>query len=332
MHNHSIAKSSIAGAGSLAAAQAMYLLAKYLAGRLAFGTIQEQQKAAYEIRLLTKSSSFNRSCFVEVGESIPSLLNLLGLGNPAAQENAMAALLNLSKYPNTNQLVTENGGFNLVVDVLNEGLKPEARQHAAGTLFYLSSVENNRRTIGNITGSIPGLMNLLRDGLDRAKKNALLAILVLLTCPENHSKFLESGLVPLLKDVLTNSEREELATHSLATLSALSEKLDGSMAIIHSGTLPIIIQNLKSSTSKSAEEYCVSLLLSLCINARTYTAPVLIKNSSLMVSLYSILTSGTTHSSKKASFLIRILHTFDEKNADSSMASGTNQDRVVPAR
>ncbi|XP_073275258.1 U-box domain-containing protein 19-like [Primulina huaijiensis] len=324
VRNHGIVKSSIAGAGSLAAAQAMSLLAKYLAGRLAVGTIQEQQKAAYEIRLLTKSSSFNWTCCVEVGETIPSLLNLLCLGNPAAQENAMAALLNLSKYPKTNQLVAENGGLNLVVDVLNEGLKQEARQHAAGALFYLSSVENNKRKIGKMTGSISGLMNLLRDGSDRAKKNALLVILVLLMCPENHSRFLESGLVPLLKNVLTNSEREELTTHSLATLSTLSEKLDGSMAIIHSGTLPIIIQIFNSSTSKPAEEYSVSLLLSLCINARTYTVPLLIKNSSLMESLYSTLTSGTTYSSKKASSLLRILHAFDEKSVDSSMASGTH--------
>ncbi|KZV23494.1 U-box domain-containing protein 19-like [Dorcoceras hygrometricum] len=336
--NHGMAKSSsVAGAGSLASAEAMSLLSKYLAGRLADGTTQEQRKAAYEIRLLTKSSSFNRSCFMEVGEIIPSLLKLLCLGDPAAQENAMSALVNLSKYPKTNQLLMENGGLNLVVDVLNGGLRPEARQHAAGALFYLSSVENNKTKIGRIAGSIPGLMNLLRDGSDRAKKNALLAILVLVMCPENHSRFLESGLIPLLKKLLTDSvmedeEEDELTTHSLATLSALSKKLDGSMALIHSGTLPIIIQILSSSTSKSAKDYCVSLLLSLCINAGTYTIPLLIKNSSLMMTLYSILTCGTTHSSKKASSLIRILHAFNEKGVDSSMASGVHQQHFVSSR
>ncbi|KAG2409378.1 uncharacterized protein HKW66_Vig0000430 [Vigna angularis] len=33
--------------------------------RLAFGTHEQQQKAAYEIRVLARTSIFNRSCLIE---------------------------------------------------------------------------------------------------------------------------------------------------------------------------------------------------------------------------------------------------------------------------
>ncbi|PRQ32165.1 putative aminoacyltransferase, E1 ubiquitin-activating enzyme [Rosa chinensis] len=57
------------------------------------------------------------------------------------QENAVAGLLNLSKHLKGKAVIVENGGVDLVVDVLKEDLKVEACQHAAGTLFYLALIE-----------------------------------------------------------------------------------------------------------------------------------------------------------------------------------------------
>lgn len=189
----------------------------------------------------------------------------------------------------------------------------EARQHAAGALFYLASVQEYQRTIGRIPGTIPGLMNLLDNGTDTGKKNALATILSLLMYPENHWRVLSSGLVLLLITLLTTSEREDLTTHSLAILATLAEKLDGAMAIVSAGTLPVIVDILISSNSRAAKEYCVSLLLALCINDGADVVPILVKNPSLMVSLYCLITNGTSRSSKKASSLIRILQAFNEK-------------------
>ncbi|KAI3452751.1 hypothetical protein Pfo_009414 [Paulownia fortunei] len=316
--NRDLTRSS-AGAGSVAAEQAMTLLATFLVGRLVAGTNEEQNKASYEIRLLTKTSIFYRSCLVEA-DAIPPLLNLLSSSNPGAQENAMAALLNLSKYSKSKKIVVENGGLDLIVDVLQ----------GAGALFYLASVEEYRKTIGRIPGAVPGLMDLLRDGTDRGKKNALITILGLLMYPENHWRVLAAGLVLLLVNLLTSSEREDLITDSLAVLATLAEKLDGAMAIIGAGTLPIIIKILSSSNSRAAKEYCVSLLLALCIIDGADVVPILVKNPSLMVSLYSLLTDGTTRSSKKASSLIRILHAFNEKSSSSGpMASALSQEHFV---
>lgn len=303
-----------ANAGSLAAERALNLLANFLVGRLVNGRNSEQNKAAFEVRLLTKTSIFNRSCLVESG-AIPPLLNLLFSSHSFIQENAIAALLNLSKFSTSRRTIVENGGLITIVHVLKEGLKREARQHSAGALFYLASVEDYRIMIGEIPDAIPALLDLLRDGRDRGKKNALVTLFGLLLYPGNHRKVLEAGLVPLLVDQLRSLEREDLVTDALAVLATLADKPDGTAAILSSGSLPMILEILGSSNSGIAKEHCASLLLGLCIHGRSEVVPILVKNTSLMGTLYSQLTDGTSRASKKAGSLIKILHTFDENNS-----------------
>ncbi|PIN10090.1 Ubiquitin--protein ligase [Handroanthus impetiginosus] len=319
---------SSSGAGSPAAEQAMKLVANFLVQKLLEGTSEEKNKAAYEVRLLTKTRISNRSCLVEA-DAIPPLLNLLSSIYPEAQDNAIAGLMNLSKFCRSKKIIVENGGLTLIVDVLKKGIKMESRQHAAGALFYLTSVEEYRKMIGRIPEAIPGLMELLQNGPNRAKKNALVTFLGLLMYQENHWRVLSAGLVLLLVNLLTSCEREDLISDLLAVLATLAEKLDGAMAIISADTLPIIIDILGSSNSRTAKEYCVSILLSLCINEGADVVPLLVKNTSLMMFLYSLLADGTSRSSKKASSLIRILHAFNEKSSSGSRASTIPQEQFV---
>ncbi|PHT67458.1 hypothetical protein T459_26945 [Capsicum annuum] len=298
--------------GSVANEQAMKLLASFLVGRLVAGTMEQQNNAVFEIHLLTKTSIFNRSCLVEAG-AISPLLNLVTSRDSSCQENAMATLLNLSKNSNSKSIIVGNGGLFAILDVLKGGLKMEARQHAAGTLFYLTSVEEYRKMIGENPEIIPSLLELLRNGTDWGKKNALVTIFGLLRRPENHWRVIAAGLVLLVVNLLKSFKREDLITDSLAVLSTLSERLDGAMAVLYAGALPIIVNVLSSCNSRAAKEYCVSLLLALCINGGADVVPVLVKNSSLMGPLYSLLAEGNSKASKKASTLIRILHEYNEK-------------------
>ncbi|KAA8533136.1 hypothetical protein F0562_033331 [Nyssa sinensis] len=315
-------------AGSPAAEEAMKMVANFLAGRLEAGTNAEKNKAAYEIRLLTKASIFNRSCLVDAG-AIPHLLNLLTSTDSLTQENAIAALLNLSKHSKSKAIIVENGGLELILKVLKDGVKMQARQHAAGSLFYLASVEEYRILIGEIPEAFPALMELLNDGTGHGKKNALVAIFGLLMYPDNHWRVLAAGLVPLLVNILTSFEREDLLTDSLAVLATLAEKPEGTIAILRTGALHSIMGVLSSSTSRAAKEYCVSLLLALCINGGGDVVPLLIKNPSLMRPLYSILAEGTSRASRKASLLIRILHEFHEKSSSGILAPGHQREQFV---
>ncbi|KAM7269482.1 hypothetical protein ACFE04_024979 [Oxalis oulophora] len=296
---------------SSAAKQAVKMASLFLVSKLDFGTRREKNNAVYETRILTKASCFSRSCLVKSGV-IPHLVDLLMSSDTWAQENAAAALLNLSKDSRNRGLIVEHGGLNVIVYVLKKGIKIEARQHAAATIFYMASVEEYRRQIGENPNSVQSLVNLVREGNPRGKKNALAAILGLLMHPENFSRVLDSGIVQLLVDLLKSSDIEEIITDSLAVLATLSENPDGAITILHHDALNIILKLLDSSSS-AGKEYCVSLLSSLCINGGAQVFAILGKNPSLMGSLYSLISEGSSRASKKASALIGILHEFYER-------------------
>lgn len=319
-------------AGSLAAEQAMKMVAEFISQSLEAGTPEEKKKkAAYEIRLLSKTSIFNRSCLVEAGV-VPHLLKLLSLADSQTQENAMAGLLNLSKHSKGKAVIVENGGVDLIVDLLREGLKAEACKHAAGTLYYLASIDEYRILIGENQRAIPALRELIKNGSDSGKKNALVAIFGLLMHPANHTRVLAAGVVPLLFDILTSFDSEVLVTDSLAILATLAEKPEGTVAISRCKALDSIVGILNSSTSRVTKDFCVSLLLSLCVNGGHNVVALLVKSPSLMGSLYSQLSEGTSRASKRATSLIKVLHEFHERRSSGPVTRVLPQERFVHVR
>ncbi|KAF7829369.1 U-box domain-containing protein 19-like [Senna tora] len=316
--------------GSLAAEQTMKMQATFLREQIQNEAEEERNRAAYEIRNLSKTNIFNRSCFMESG-IVPHLLTLLLSSSPTTQENAIAGLLNLSKHPKGRSIIVLNWGLELIVGVLKKGMKLESRHHAAATLYYLASDEKNRKLIGEEPEAISSLISLIKDGSDRGKKNGLVAIFGLLFNAENHKRVIEAKAIPLLVNILRTSEREDLVTDSLAVLASLAEKSEGTKAILQNGAaLHLSVEILNSySTSRVGKEHCVSLLLSLSINGEADVIALLVKNHSLMGSLYSLLSEGTSRAGKKASALIRVLHDFCERRPSGFKTSVLPQEQSI---
>lgn len=200
--------------------------------------------------------------------SVPLLLLLLASSDSSAQENAIAALLNLSKYAKSRSEMIENWGLEMIVGVLNKGINIEAKQHAAAVLFYLASNLEHANLIGVEPEAIPSLFSLIKDDNNRSVKNGLVAIFCLLKNHENHKRILAAQAIPLLVNILKASEKEDLVTDSLAILATLAEKSDGTSEILRFGALHVAVEVMSSSstTSRFGKEHCVSLLLSLSIN------------------------------------------------------------------
>ncbi|KAI4343765.1 hypothetical protein L6164_011074 [Bauhinia variegata] len=314
--------------GSPAAAQAMQFLSWFLARRLVFGTSEQQNKAAYEIRLLARSNIFNRACLIQVG-TVSSLLNLLSTDDKSMQETAIAALVKLAKHNDGKEMIIESGGLTQVLIVLESGLSLEARQSAAAVVFYLCSVKENRKLIGENPKAIPALVELLKEGTTLGKKNAVVALFGLLLLPKNHQRVLAAGIVPALLDILATSEKADLVTDSLAVLAALAENVEGAYAILQASPLPLIVGILQTLTSRAGKEHCVSILHSLCVNVGAEVVGVLAKDPSLMPSLYSLVTDGTSHATKKARSLIKILLEFNQATSSRFMGSSVAQERSL---
>ncbi|EXB87865.1 U-box domain-containing protein 19 [Morus notabilis] len=314
--------------GSLAAAEAMKFLSTFLVRKLVFGTNEQRNKAAYEIRLLAKSNIFNRSCFIDAGAVLP-LLNLLSA--PMTQENAAAALLKLSKHGNGRILIVESGGLEPILDVLKNGLSLEAKQISAAIIFYLSAVKEYQKLIGETPDLIPALIRLIRDGTSCGKKNAVVAIFGLLFFPNNQQRVIEAGTIPLLIDILNHSDKTELITDTLAVLVNLAENSDGANLIFRTPALNLIKNILQSSNSRAAKEYCVSILLSLCNNGGVQVVGVLANDPSVMALLYSVITDGTSLAGKKSRSLIKILHKYRETSSSGLTGTAVSHEQSVHA-
>ncbi|XP_011028587.1 PREDICTED: U-box domain-containing protein 19-like [Populus euphratica] len=317
--------------GSPAAAEEMKFLSRFLARRLVFGSREQKTKAAYEIRLLAKSNIFNRSCLIEAGTILP-LINLLSSSfEHYAQEIAISALLKLSKHTCGKKEIIESGGLQSILAVLQRGLSLEAKQMAAATIFYLASVKAYRKLIGETPEVVPTLVELIKDGTTSGKKNGVVAIFGLLLHSGNHQRVLASGTIPLLMDILSSSDNDELVADSVAVLAAIAESVDGTLAILQTSALSTIPRILQSSPSRAAREYCVTVLLTLCKNGGAEAIAILAKDHSLMSSLYSLLTDGTPHGISKARALIKTLHRFHETSSSGRIASVTPCERPVHA-
>lgn len=301
--------------GSASAAEAVRSLAEFLACRLCFGSNEQKIKAAYEMRLLAKSNIYNRFCLINAG-TIPPLLGMLCTKNPTMQENAISALLKLSKQSSGKIEIMEQGGWKRIIWALKHGLKTEVKQIAAATCFYLSSVHEYRRKIGETPDAFHALAKLIKEGNNCGRKNALAAMFGLLLHRDNHKKVVEVGAIPILVDLLASSDKDDLKTDALAVLATLSESLlDCSFEILLFSCLPLIIGLFQTITTGAGKEYCVSILLSLCMNGGADVVSRLATDSSLMPSLYSVMTQGTNHACKKARLLIKILHRYTETSS-----------------
>ncbi|KAM0943154.1 putative adaptor protein Cbl domain superfamily [Dioscorea sansibarensis] len=303
--------------GSSGATIVMRMTAAYLVDMIWTSSSEEvKAKAAYEIRLLTKSNLFNRDCFVQSG-AVPWLLKLSSSSNPSAQEHSVAALLNISKVELGRIAIFESGGLLPLLKVLTHGIKVEAQQNAAAILFYLSSIDEYRKVIGEAPEAIPALVDLLKRGTYRGKKNAVVTLFGLLLFPGNLPKVIAADALPVLIRTLS-IDREDLIDDTTAVLAKISEKPEGAKAILRSSALPLLVQVLRSSTSRSGKEHCVAVLLSLCNNGGTKVARLLDEFTTLMPSLYSLLTEGSPHTAKKARALLNHLHHFHEDSCPAS--------------
>lgn len=88
--------------------------------------------------------------------------------------------------------------------------------------------------------------------------------------------------------------------------------------ILENGALPSIVEIFSSTISKAGKEFCVSVLLAVCVNCGGDVASVLVEHHSVMGPLYALLTEGTSRASKKASSPIRLLHEYHERSFFSS--------------
>ncbi|GLJ28668.1 hypothetical protein SUGI_0564930 [Cryptomeria japonica] len=311
-----------------AAIQATKMTTEFLVEKLCTGSFEVKKRAAYELRLLAKSGMDNRACIAEAG-AIPLLVPLLSSKDPKAQENAVTALLNLSIYESNKARIMESGALQAIISVVRSGCSMEARENAAATLFSISSVDKYKKLIGETPEAVPALIDLLRDGTARGKRDAANALFHLSAFHGNDLQVVAAGAVPLLVNLLID-ERPGLVDDVISVLALLSRQFEGLIAISEASAIPLLISLLRSaSASPKSKEHSVAILLALCCHRGAEIVNISLRMPSLIPALYSLFTSGTPRARKKATSLLRILHNWEPSQSPQNIVVSQNQNPVA---
>lgn len=214
------------------------------------------------LRKTTRSSESSRISLCT--ERLLSLLRSLIVSRyNIVQTNAAASLVNLSLEKPNKLKIVRSGFVPLLVDVLKSG-STEAQEHVIGALFSLAVEEENKMVIG-VLGAVEPLLHALRSSeSERARQDAALALYHLSLIPNNRTRLVRAGAVPIMLSMLRSGESASRILLLLCNLAACSE---GKGAMLDGNAVAILVGKLREggADSEAARENCVGALLTLSV-------------------------------------------------------------------
>ncbi|KAJ0978838.1 hypothetical protein J5N97_014312 [Dioscorea zingiberensis] len=224
-----------------------------------------------EIRLISKHDVEIRPLLVDAG-TIPLLALRLSKDSaisPDSQENATAALLNLSiSCPEA--LMSTPGILDALAAAMRPPSPPAASQHAAATLFSLLSVESFRPIIGSKRSIVSALIELVRSAKSptRSVKDGLKALFGISLYPMNRGMMVEMGAVAALFSLVVKDGRTgivEDATAVIAQVAGCGESLEEIRRVAGVWVLVDLV-DAATGASERARENAASALLNLVMS------------------------------------------------------------------
>ncbi|KFK34083.1 hypothetical protein AALP_AA5G100100 [Arabis alpina] len=184
------------------------------------------------------------------------------------QTNAAASLVNLSLEKQNKLKIVRSGFVPLLIDVLKSG-STEAQEHVIGALFSLAVEEENKMVIG-VLGAVEPLLHALRSSdSERARQDAALALYHLSLIPNNRTRLVRAGAVPMMLSMVRSGESASRILLLLCNLAACSE---GKGAMLDGNAVGILFGKLREGgggggggDTEAARENCVGALLTLSI-------------------------------------------------------------------
>ena len=168
--------------------------------------------------------------------------------------------------------------------------------HWLATLFSLSVMEENKISIGQ-SGAIPPLVDLLRDGSPRGKKDAATALFNLSIYHDNKARIVRARAVKSLVELMDPAAG--MVDKAVAVLSNLSTIPEVRFAIGEEGGIPALVEVVELG-SQRGKENATAALLQLCTNSNRFRAMVLQEGA--IPPLVALSQSGTPRAREKVIF------------------------------
>ncbi|WOL17622.1 U-box domain-containing protein 4-like [Canna indica] len=259
-----------------------------------------RRAAAAGVRLLAKHRSDIRALIGASG-AIPLLVPLLKSTDPATQESAVTAVLNLSLEEANKCPIIAAAAIKPLIYALRTGTAV-AKQNAACALLSLSMVEENRGTIG-ACGAIPPLVVLLVGGTTRGKKDALTTLYKLCSARRNKERAVSAGAVPPLLE-LAGEHGGGMAEKALVVLGSLAAIPEGREAVVEAGGIPVLVEAIEEGPARG-REFAVHALLQLCADS-AHNRGLLVREGAIPP-LVALSQSASSRAKHKAEMLLSFL-------------------------
>ncbi|MQM20684.1 hypothetical protein Taro_053710 [Colocasia esculenta] len=153
------------------------------------------------VRGLAKDPAFRRLLSESGGASSVILMHVGCSDRPELQETALRIVLDLSLDGDDAKVgLVADGVVDRLVAALCDGA-PGSQALAATTLTSLALLQVNKCTIGAHPSAITALVDVLREGKGRERREAATALYVLCSFAENRRRAVGAGAVPVLVEL-----------------------------------------------------------------------------------------------------------------------------------
>lgn len=278
--------------------------------RLSSSSSSDQMAAVKELRLLTARLPSVRALFGEIKGAISHLFSPFLIErcyfDAALYDDVVATILNISIDDTNKRKIVEwsPSAISFLTDALRSS-NVETRGCAAAALSALSTVDSNKRTIGE-SGAIKWLIKLLEEGHPLALRDAASAVLNLCTLVENRERALSEGAVTAIMDKII---ARVLIDEMLEILARLSSHQRAIEEMEERGMLYCLFSILREETSERSKENCVAIVYTLCFSDRRKLVKIN-EVERAHETLFCVASTGTSRAKRKATGLLERLNRF----------------------
>nr|GMD11540.1 U-box domain-containing protein 7-like [Ipomoea batatas] len=229
--------------------------------KLHFGSWEEKEAAAMEIKTVAQQDLKRRKSMAELGV-IPPLVAMFGSHVAERRRLAVQTLVQLANGSYTNKALMVEAGllskFPEKMDILEES----TRQEFVQLLFSITSLANAELPAINTSRIVPFLVSILESSTNNDTRELCLSTLHNLSSVlENSGILVKNGAVTIL---LNLSSVREVSDKALAVLGNLAVTLTGKKALEDSPAMPeSLIEIMTWEESPKSQELSVYILMIL---------------------------------------------------------------------
>ncbi|XP_021275614.1 U-box domain-containing protein 12-like [Herrania umbratica] len=220
-----------------------------------------QQKSLRTLASITKVSPQNRTLLAQTNGAISALLTLSKSSSPIIQILSLSILFNLSLNPDLKQSLADMETiYHLNSIILSPG-SPESSKLASSLVCSLAMLDKNKAKFG-VAGTVRLLVNAVSGPRSPAAHHLLSSLAELVQFHGNCTLAVRAGAVPVLIQLATSTDVEDLSGTSLAILGLLARFDEGLNALKKTDqVVSSIVDVLKGRCMLSKEGAAEILLL-----------------------------------------------------------------------